>query len=171
MQFLRICRIVSYINNLHPHRHRELYTVITDIVAQAIPLWNATLSPLQYSYSPAPRIQMDEDGDGYQDTDTPALEEPDTDDEALNTAYQAYRDSRPILQPEPGEFKSPEERISAKCEASGRDISQRKGPLNLREDYRRLQIIVKLADIHLTPEKPRYEGGSWHVEGQLNENM
>lgn len=30
-----------------------------------------------------------------------------------------------------------------------------------------LQIIVKLANIHLTPEKPEYEGGTWHVEGQL----
>jgi len=24
-----------------------------------------------------------------------------------------------------------------------------------------LQIIFKLANIHLTPEKPEYEGGSW----------
>ena len=30
-----------------------------------------------------------------------------------------------------------------------------------------LQIIVKLANIELTPEKPEYEGGTWHVEGQL----
>lgn len=42
-------------------------------------------------------------------------------------------------------------------------------PVDLKKDYgeRGLQIIVKLANIHLTPEKPRYEGGSWHVEGQL----
>ena len=43
--------------------------------------------------------------------------------------------------------------------------------LDLRKEYGKLQIIVKLANIHLTPEKPRYEGGSWHVEGQMNENM
>ncbi|KAF8646019.1 hypothetical protein AX16_007444 [Volvariella volvacea WC 439] len=30
-----------------------------------------------------------------------------------------------------------------------------------------LQVIVKLANIHLTPGKPEYEGGTWHVEGQL----
>lgn len=30
-----------------------------------------------------------------------------------------------------------------------------------------LQVIVKLANIELTPEKPSYSGGSWHVEGQL----
>ncbi|KAG8411428.1 hypothetical protein J3458_015489 [Metarhizium acridum] len=32
-------------------------------------------------------------------------------------------------------------------------------------------IIVKLANIHLTPEKPSYDGGSWHVEGLLNEHI
>jgi hypothetical protein len=36
---------------------------------------------------------------------------------------------------------------------------------------RRLQVIVKLANIELTPEKPRYEGGVWHVEGMLNERI
>ena len=43
--------------------------------------------------------------------------------------------------------------------------------LDLREVYgkhgRPLQIIVKLANIELTPEKPKYEGGTWHVEGTL----
>ncbi|KAF7977251.1 hypothetical protein HWV62_4369 [Athelia sp. TMB] len=27
------------------------------------------------------------------------------------------------------------------------------------------------ANIHLTPEKPEYSGGTWHVEGQLNEHI
>ncbi|NEE29990.1 DUF4246 domain-containing protein, partial [Streptomyces sp. SID7982] len=36
---------------------------------------------------------------------------------------------------------------------------------------RRLQVIVKLATIHLTPDKPEYAGGSWHVEGMLNERI
>ncbi|KAK8017786.1 hypothetical protein PG993_014112 [Apiospora rasikravindrae] len=34
-----------------------------------------------------------------------------------------------------------------------------------------LQVIFKLANIHLTPEKPRYPGGTWHVEGALNEHI
>lgn len=34
-----------------------------------------------------------------------------------------------------------------------------------------LQIIIKLASIELTPEKPTYEGGSWHLEGMLNEHI
>lgn len=55
---------------------------------------------------------------------------------------------------------------------------------------RTVQIIVKLADIHLvcavllltdksteadgveqTPEKPKYKGGTWHIEGMYNERI
>ncbi|PHH90996.1 hypothetical protein CDD83_2017 [Cordyceps sp. RAO-2017] len=35
----------------------------------------------------------------------------------------------------------------------------------------RIQVIVKLASIQLTPEKPTYDGGTWHIEGQLNEHI
>lgn len=40
---------------------------------------------------------------------------------------------------------------------------------DLRDDFKEsgLQVIVKLVNIHLTPEKPDYEGGIWNVEGQL----
>ncbi|KAB5545812.1 hypothetical protein GE09DRAFT_220286 [Coniochaeta sp. 2T2.1] len=34
-----------------------------------------------------------------------------------------------------------------------------------------LQVVVKLASIELTPEKPQYPGGSWHVEGMKNEHI
>jgi len=42
-------------------------------------------------------------------------------------------------------------------------------PLNLKN--RKLQVIVKLANIELTPEKPNYPQGSWHVEGMQNESI
>ena len=60
---------------------------------------------------------------------------------------------RKVVLPEPGVFRPLEE-----------------SPLfDLRKDFSAngLQIIVKLANIELTPEKPEYEGGTWHVEGQL----
>jgi Protein of unknown function (DUF4246) len=44
-------------------------------------------------------------------------------------------------------------------------------PFSLKTTFgelgRPLQVIVKLANIELTPEKPKYNGGSWHVEGKL----
>jgi hypothetical protein len=45
--------------------------------------------------------------------------------------------------------------------------------LDLRDLYhsRGLQVIVKLANIELSPEMPNYDGGTWHVEGQMNEHI
>lgn len=34
-----------------------------------------------------------------------------------------------------------------------------------------LQVIVKIASIELTPQKPYFPEGSWHVEGQMNEHI
>ncbi|CAF3206568.1 unnamed protein product [Rotaria sp. Silwood2] len=36
---------------------------------------------------------------------------------------------------------------------------------------RKLQVIVKLANIVLTPDNPKYPGGVWHVEGMENEHI
>src|SRR3989338_3437711 len=36
---------------------------------------------------------------------------------------------------------------------------------------RNLQVIVKLANIILSPDNPEYTGGTWHIEGMLNENI
>ena len=43
----------------------------------------------------------------------------------------------------------------------------------LEEEFKEkgLQVIVKLSSIELTPEKPDYLGGSWHLEGMLNEGI
>ncbi|KAK2823870.1 hypothetical protein FQN49_007534 [Arthroderma sp. PD_2] len=74
--------------------------------------------------------------------------------------------STELIPPEPGLFTPPEEvspEVDAKNSLSGRET------VDLQRDYEKtgLQVIVKLSNIHLTPEKPSYEGGSWHAEGQL----
>ena len=43
-------------------------------------------------------------------------------------------------------------------------LNEVKKAVDLRE--KTLQVIVKLANIVLTPEKPEYGGGTWHVEGE-----
>lgn len=42
---------------------------------------------------------------------------------------------------------------------------------SLRERFDGLQIIVKMSSIELTPEKPSFPPGGWHVEGQMNEHI
>lgn len=62
------------------------------------------------------------------------------------------------------EYVEPEEKIEAKKEI---------GHVTLQECFSELglQVIVKLAGTELTPEKPNHEGGSWHLEGMLNEHI
>ncbi|KAK9791446.1 hypothetical protein SCARD494_07629 [Seiridium cardinale] len=54
-----------------------------------------------------------------------------------------------------------------------RRVSHHYYDVNLREDFgeRGLQVIVKLSSIELTPEKPTYGGGNWHIEGMLNKHI
>jgi hypothetical protein len=46
-----------------------------------------------------------------------------------------------------------------------------KPEFSLRERFDNLQIIVKMASIELTPDKPSFPAGGWHVEGQMNEHI
>jgi hypothetical protein len=43
--------------------------------------------------------------------------------------------------------------------------------LQVRLRGRTLQVITKLSTIRLTPDKPRYNGGAWHVEGMVDESI
>ncbi|RHZ68273.1 DUF4246 domain-containing protein [Aspergillus thermomutatus] len=151
------CRIASYINNLHPKQHRPLYQVIEKILAQTIPLWNTTLTLVQDNYK---RIRYDEvEYDEHPEPEPQAANEEERYSDEFYEQYDEWQKREPIRRPEPGEF-SPR-------------VIEAEGQVNLREDFAQngLQVIVKLANIELTPEKPEYDGGSWHIEGQLNEHI
>lgn len=55
----------------------------------------------------------------------------------------------------------------------GPEREDEQGKIDLERKYKDsgLQVIVKLANIQLTPDKPAYDGGSWHVEGKSNEHI
>ncbi|GAA5848984.1 hypothetical protein JCM8547_006404 [Rhodosporidiobolus lusitaniae] len=73
------------------------------------------------------------------------------------TANSWYGNQKwPLQVPEPDKYVMPEETT--------------KGPLFSLKG-RKLQVIVKIALIHLTPDKPDYKGGVWHVEGMQNEEI
>lgn len=157
--------IVSYINNLHPQRNTNLYRVIESIIDKIIPLWGLTLSPLR-DFVFHRRIS---DGDVPVSVEYPGLEEyveehgpkwdeeGDEDEDDFLEREGDFIDeakARFILIPDANVFTRPEPLTN---------------PVNLKADYghRGIQVIVKLANIHLTPEKAEYSGGVWHVEGQL----
>ncbi|MFF9277059.1 DUF4246 domain-containing protein [Streptomyces griseosporeus] len=150
----------SYVNNVHPEKHHELASVLPDLFARFLPLWENVLTDLRH---PRP-LRIEADPYGWYDSEP---EYPDksaySDDEAYAEAVRAWEEAqddwwenrRPVV-PDAPAFTAPE------VPGEGDRVCLR---------GRRLQVIVKLASIHLTPEKPEYPGGSWHVEGMLNERI
>ncbi|TQL77532.1 uncharacterized protein DUF4246 [Stackebrandtia endophytica] len=134
----------SYVNNVHPEKHRDLVEVLPDVMSRMIPLWEKVITDLR---NPRPlRIVPDPFG-WYPD-------EPDIGEDV--DAWSEWREDRHPVLPDAPEF-----------DAS--TLPEHAHQVSLRG--RRLQVIVKLANIHLTPDKPEYPGGSWHVEGMLNERI
>ncbi|KAB2580842.1 hypothetical protein BFW01_g6895 [Lasiodiplodia theobromae] len=174
-------KITSYINNLHPVLHRNIYPVLEKLIAKAIPAWSLALGIVK-----ARRYKWREDnlripcphGATYEEVwpekqkkparpaagDTPSeqdLGSQDSDDEDYEDSeeddYVAWREAhRKLVLPQPRAYRptpSPDYDLRREFAAQG------------------LQVIVKLANIHLTPSNPSYAGGSWHVEGCLNERI
>ncbi|MFE5947284.1 DUF4246 domain-containing protein [Streptomyces sp. NPDC056480] len=150
----------SYVNNVHPEAHRELAAVLPDLFARMRPLLENVLTDLRH---PRP-VRIETDPWGWYG---PAPKRPDksafNDDAAYDEAVRAWskeeddwwENRRPVV-PDAPAFTAPEvPDASARVDLRGRG----------------LQVIVKLATIHLTPEKPEYAGGSWHVEGMMNERI
>lgn len=108
----------------------------------------------------------------------PQKEDGETEDQYWDRMNDWEESIRKAVQPEPGSFQTPEE-VNAQRNSPDQyydhDFNRQMPRLgvDIRRDYskRGLQVIVKLANIELTPENPQYNGGSWHVEGQLNEHI
>ncbi|MEV0647094.1 DUF4246 domain-containing protein [Phytomonospora sp. NPDC050363] len=150
----------SYVNNVHPETHRDLAAVLPDLFARLLPLWENVLTDLR---NPRP-LRIEADPYGWYDSEP---EHPDRaafdDDKAFEEAVSAWEDAdrdwwenRSPVVPDAPDFTPPEPPDEAKR-------------VDLRG--RRLQVIVKVASIHLTPDRPEYRGGSWHVEGMVNERI
>jgi hypothetical protein len=153
-------KITSYINNLHPTKYQDLYQVLEQCVDASIPLWNEVLS----FFHNRTRIHISATSD--EDYALPAgvkyhEEEFDEWDDAYIEWKRAHHY---LIWPEPEPFKSFE------ASAANKDGVW---PVDLKNDFSEtgLQIIFKLANIHLTPEMPTYDGGAWHIEGALNEHI
>ncbi|WP_424215005.1 DUF4246 domain-containing protein [Streptomyces sp. BI20] len=150
----------SYVNNVHPEAHRELAGVLPELFGRLLPLWENVLTDLRHPRPP----RIEPDPYGWYDSEPVYPNKADFPDygahqDALSAWEEAmdlwWEERRPVL-PDAPEFTAPE-------------VPDGDARVSLRG--RRLQVVVKLATIHLTPEKPEYPGGSWHVEGMLNERI
>ena len=149
-------KITSYINNLHPTLHTELYSVIESFIAKSIPLWDSTLTST-YGGRTARILHYHTDYEYFQGTWPPAELGDDLED---SNACDYWEETTRVLQkPEPRNFASYQPPVDAKVSLRG------------QFGEHGLQVIVKLTNIELTPEKPTYGGGLWHVDGRLNERI
>ncbi|KAI8667366.1 hypothetical protein LRP88_00882 [Fusarium phalaenopsidis] len=177
-------RIDSYINNLHPVQHAALYPIIEQIIAKSLPAWDVIYKwheEYQVQRVEATRVgtdcQADECSAGEYSYCSPLMrplnegEQPREEDEEDEEWYEGsererldrewFNSTHPIYQPQPKKDLND----LFKLKTSDVKTSGFFGGAS------RAQVIVKLANIHLTPEKPKYDGGSWHIEGQLNEHI
>ncbi|MEU2391348.1 DUF4246 domain-containing protein [Streptomyces sp. NPDC007369] len=150
----------SYVNNVHPETHHELAAVLPDVFARMRPLWENVLTDLRH---PRP-LRIEADPYGWYDSEPEYPVKSSFSDDAAyadarsawEEAHEAWWETRRPVVPDAPDFAPP----LLPDEAARVDLRGR-----------RLQVIVKLATIHLTPDKPEYAGGSWHVEGMLNERI
>ncbi|KAJ3241338.1 hypothetical protein HDU81_000902 [Chytriomyces hyalinus] len=167
--------IRSYINSLHRSKHAALYNDIGQIFERMVPMFELALG--SFSSDSVIRIPNSTDNARYQveqddwlidtflirkygagvDLTNEKLRDEATDMEE----YEDFCDDveggrvRPTYMPGfPGKF--------AKEEHGSRVVPMKLGGKSV-------QIIVKMATIHLSPTKPDYSGGSWHLEGMENE--
>ncbi|KAG0251900.1 hypothetical protein BGZ95_006767, partial [Linnemannia exigua] len=128
----------SYINNLHPVVHNEMYPVLEEILEKILPMFEEVLLTANRPwYGPDPEFADDHERDSDDDDD----EDEDEDEEGDGDGGE--KPAKALKEP-----KEPRETLTTP-----------------------LQVIIKLANIELTPENPSYNGGTWHVEGMANENI
>ncbi len=149
----------SYVNNVHPEAHRDLAAVLPDVLTRMRPLLENVLTDLRHPRPP----RITADPYGWYDSEPKRPDKSSfSDAAACDEAYGAweadmddwYDNRRPVV-PDAPAFTPPEPPGDSRVDLRGRS----------------LQVIVKLATIHLTTDEPEYPGGSWHVEGMLNERI
>ena len=182
---------MTYINNVHPKKHADIYIVVEHAIDAAIPLWNLTLAPQT-------QPEDDEDPNDPDDTFLDDREQPYprfdrriryeceykrnpeyyTPEEA-EEEYDQDEDVEDAWRQEFGtELDEDDERFEEWLEArrivvlpdAEEDFEpfEPLKPLDMRKKYGRhpVQVVLEMFNVELTPEKSEYPGGEWHVDGR-----
>ncbi|KAF7328803.1 hypothetical protein MVEN_02509200 [Mycena venus] len=160
-------KLVSpYINNLNPAKHQSLYRIIEEVLSGFIPMFDRVLGDIDRQNPLNDDSERLEHmycvwGDALHEDDRPSyeaylesLESSISNGEDCDISEEDWYDSQKTL-PEASTYEG--------------QLEDTLSPITLRG--RTIQSIIKLANIHLIPENPKYRGGSWHVEGMANESI
>ncbi|KAF8601422.1 hypothetical protein BDV93DRAFT_558502 [Ceratobasidium sp. AG-I] len=135
---------LGYINNLHPEEHAELHKTIEELVGAYIPLFERALTDSIPINNTIPGRVSNSYNYTYEDSDS-------------SDNFEDEDGDPPVIVPDIVHDYVP-------------------GSLEKREVWyglsgKKIQVIVKLANIYLTPESPKYPGGLWHIEGMPDESI
>ncbi|KAJ2062102.1 hypothetical protein GGI17_002669 [Coemansia sp. S146] len=135
--------IESYINNLHPVKHEALYPIIANVFSKFLPLLEQVVTDLVHPRQP----RMKPDASKYYKSDKPMPNK-------HSDAYWRWKEEAEFVPPQPEPFVVPLRSVH---------------PYSLRG--RRLQTIVRMSNVELTPENPIYGGVAWRLAGLANERI
>lgn len=139
-------KIASYINSLP--LETGLYSVIAEIFERLVPIFNLVLTDLRTNRERV-RFPKPDRYDYYwwEEVDCPdGIYDKDDYEETKDRKYMEWSRSRKIVPLPIPSFEA----------AKADNLVDLKG--------HRLQVIVKIGSIELTPEKPDFPSGNWHVE-------
>lgn len=136
-----LARVRTYINNLHPDTHRDLYETIGAVFTKFVPLFDQVLSTVASGST--------EGGDFFEGNIGVNAKQR-TMDKLRATYPDATRMLRRLVPP------------------GLLDVSE---PPRLTLKGSRCQVIVKMVEIVLTPDKPQYRGGKWFADLSEDEHV
>ncbi|KAJ8328649.1 hypothetical protein O5D80_003121 [Batrachochytrium dendrobatidis] len=144
--------INSYINNLNPIWHRDMYKCIAKIFKCFVPMFESLFRTMD------PMFRYIDIHNGIQGYESPS--QSDHDDVEPESDHD---DVEPESDHDDVEPESDYDDVEPESDyESAKPVSL--GGCNL-------QVIVKLTNIQLTPSKPKYDEGNWHIEGPINESI
>ncbi|KAI8895686.1 hypothetical protein BC833DRAFT_600370 [Globomyces pollinis-pini] len=172
-------RITSYINNLNPVIYKEMYRTVEKIFERFIPMFEIVLGSECELYIQQPfkdydsddfRSEAEKEYMRAKQNDYPEQGVPDEVVHKENTCQVEESPSQIVNEQKVDDtlLKKKRNRFTS-IPVLYEPVENKKVPVDLTG--RSVQVIVKMANIHLTSENPQYNGGSWHIEGTPNESI
>jgi hypothetical protein len=166
--------IATYINNLHPVKHRNIYGIIEKAFNCLVPQFNMTITPLKDMLHSRARIEYHK-AEYYpvpkETADRAPQIKPREAHSEFEERYEQWRmENYSAVQPDAGKFipwAVPRCLMSKLPEDLPSPVRIEQG-VDLKRDYkdRGLQVVTRLMGVDLTPDDP-YHQTEWHVEGQM----
>ncbi|KAI2793298.1 hypothetical protein POX_b03352 [Penicillium oxalicum] len=170
--------IATYINNLHPEKHRQLYSLIEDAFNCVIPQFNMAMTPLKdqlhsrarieyrkAEYHPVSKKVLDEE---------PQIRPKETRSEFEQRCEKWRAEHFKAVQPDVDTFIpwAVPQSLASKLPADLPSAVRIEHGVSLNDDYRDrgLQVITRIISVDLNPQEPYWQS-EWHLDGQMNEHI